>query len=144
MVLNDPALLDRAQVYQWPADLSALLAVPLHANGEVIGVPDVVNKAGGFSAEDVPVMSVFANQAAMAIEHAWLEKHAGARHVSLHLRYTAENISLEVSDDGVGFDPLAVPPEGRGGAAQHQGTRGVPRRDAGVRQLAGRRHTGEG
>jgi signal transduction histidine kinase len=76
VVLNDPALLERAQVYQWPTDLSALLAVPLHVNGGVIGVLDVVNKAGGFTEEDVPVMSVFANQAAMAIEHARLQQQA--------------------------------------------------------------------
>jgi len=76
VVLNDPALIERAQVYQWPTDLSALLAVPLHVNGGVIGVLDVVNKAGGFTEEDVPVMSLFANQAAMAIEHARLQQQA--------------------------------------------------------------------
>ena len=41
-----------------------------------IGVLDVVNKAGGFTEDDVPVMSVFANQAAMAIEHARLQQQA--------------------------------------------------------------------
>jgi signal transduction histidine kinase len=76
VLLNDPALFQRAQVYQWPTDLSALLAVPLHVNGGVIGVLDVVNKAGGFTDEDVPVLSVFANQAAMAIEHARLQEQA--------------------------------------------------------------------
>ena len=76
VLLNDPALLERAQVYQWPTDLDALLAVPLHVNGGVIGVLDVVNKAGGFTEEDVPVMSLFANQAAMAIEHARLQQQA--------------------------------------------------------------------
>ena len=59
-----------------PTDLTALLAVPLHVNGGVIGVLDVVNKAGGFTEEDVPVMSLFANQAAMAIEHARLQQQA--------------------------------------------------------------------
>ncbi len=76
VVLNDPALFEQAQVYQWPADLTALLAVPLHVDGGVIGVLDVVNKSGGFTADDVPVMSVFANQAAMAIEHARLQQQA--------------------------------------------------------------------
>jgi signal transduction histidine kinase len=74
--LNDAALFEHGQVYQWPADLSALLAVPLHVNGGIIGVLDVVNKAGGFTEEDVRVMSVFANQAAMAIEHARLQQQA--------------------------------------------------------------------
>ena len=248
VMLNDPALFEQAQVYQWPTDLSALLAVPLHVNGGVIGVLDVVNKAGGFTEEDIPVMSVFANQAAMAIEHARLQqqaeqlavlgerqrlarelhdsvtqslysvtlyanaavlalaagkqdvtagylqelqetaqegmrdmrllifqlhppvleteglvaalqarlaavegraglqiefrvegerrlpiaieaelywiaqealnnvrKHAAARHVAVHLHFTAATICLEVLDDGVGFDPQAVPAERRGG-----------------------------
>lgn len=76
VLLNDPALFAQAQVYQWPADLTALLALPLHVNGGIIGVLDVVNKAGGFTAEDVRLMSIFANQAAMAIEHARLQQQA--------------------------------------------------------------------
>jgi len=248
VLLNDPALLEQAQVCQWPTDLSALLTVPLHVNGGVIGVLDVVNKAGGFTEEDIRVMSVFANQAAMAIEHARLQqqgeqlavlgerqrlarelhdsvtqslysvtlyanaaalalaadkgdvtagylqelqetaqegmrdmrllifqlhppvleteglvaalqarlaavegraglqiefrieeerrlpiaietelywiaqealnnvlKHAAAQHVAVHLHFTAATICLEVLDDGVGFDPGAVPAERRGG-----------------------------
>jgi signal transduction histidine kinase len=248
VLLNDPTRADRGQVYQWPSDLKALLAVPLHVNGGVIGVLDVVNKAGGFTADDVPVMSVFANQAAMAIEHArlqqqaeqlavlrerqrlardlhdsvtqslysvtlyanaavlalaggkqdvtagylaelqataqegmrdmrllifqlhppvleseglvaalqvrlagvearagmqtefraegerrlpiaienelyWIaqealnnvQKHAAAQHVAVHLRFTGATVCLEVVDDGVGFDPQAVPPGQRGG-----------------------------
>jgi signal transduction histidine kinase len=248
VLLNDPALFERTQLYQWPSDLTALLAVPLHVNGGVIGVLDVVNKAGGFTEEDVPVMSLFANQAAMAIEHARLQqqaeelavlgerqrlarelhdsvtqslysvtlyanaaalalaagkldvtagylrelqetaqegmrdmrllifqlhppvleaeglvaalqarlaavegragvqtefriegerrlpiaieaelfwiaqealnnvrKHAAARHVTVHLHFTAAGVCLEVLDDGVGFDPRTVPPERQGG-----------------------------
>jgi signal transduction histidine kinase len=76
VLLNDPALLERAQVYQWPSDLTALLAVPLHVNGGVIGVLDLMNKAGGFIEEDIPVLTFFANQAAMAIEHARLQQQA--------------------------------------------------------------------
>ncbi|MCX6032593.1 MAG: GAF domain-containing sensor histidine kinase [Chloroflexi bacterium] len=76
VLVNDPAFFEQAQVYQWPADLTALLAVPLRVNGGVIGVLDVVNKAGGFTEEDIPVMSLFATQAAMAIEHARLQQQA--------------------------------------------------------------------
>ena len=76
VLLNDPTVVEHAQVFQWPADISALLALPLHVNGGTIGVLDVVNKAGGFTEEDVRVMSVFANQAAMAIEHARLQEQA--------------------------------------------------------------------
>ena len=76
VLLNGPALFELTHVYQWPSDLTALLAVPLRVNGGVIGVLDVVNKAGGFTDEDIPVMAHFANQAAMAIEHARLQEQA--------------------------------------------------------------------
>jgi signal transduction histidine kinase len=245
--LNDATVATRSQVDEWPADLTALLALPLIVNGGIIGVLDVVNKVGGFTEEDVRIMSVFANQAAMAIEHTrlrqqaeqlavleerqrlarelhdsvtqslysvtlyanaaalalaahknevaasyladlqetalegmrdmrllifqlhppvleaeglaaalqarlaaveeraglqtqlrvegerrlpiaieedlyWIaqealnngRKHAAARHVTVHLHFTASSIRLEVTDDGVGFDPQAVRTEGRG------------------------------
>jgi signal transduction histidine kinase len=44
-----------------------------------------------------------------------VRKHAAAQHVTVYLRFTAATISLEVLDDGVGFDPQAVPAEARGG-----------------------------
>lgn len=74
--VNNPRQLEDERIYQWPTDLTALLALPLHVNGDIIGVLDVVNKVGGFTDEDVRVMSVFANQAAMAIEHARLQHQA--------------------------------------------------------------------
>ena len=74
--LNDPTELLRSQALQWPADLTALLSLPLHVNDEVIGVLDVVNKPGGFNDEDARVMTVFANQAAVAIEHVRLQQQA--------------------------------------------------------------------
>jgi len=59
----------------------SLLAVPLKMQGEVIGVLDVVNKKYGFTPEDVRVMKLFADQAAMAIEHARL--YQSAEHVAI-------------------------------------------------------------
>jgi len=44
-----------------------------------------------------------------------VRKHAAARHVTVHLRFTATAVSLEVLDDGVGFDPRAMPAGTRGG-----------------------------
>jgi signal transduction histidine kinase len=44
-----------------------------------------------------------------------VRKHAGARHVTVHLHFTAASVCLEVRDDGVGFDPSAVPAERQGG-----------------------------
>ena len=44
-----------------------------------------------------------------------MRKHAAAQHVTVHLHFTAATVYLEVLDDGVGFDPQAVPAERRGG-----------------------------
>ncbi len=74
--LNDSTGLLHSRTLQWPADLAALLSLPLHVNDEIIGVLDVVNKPDGFSDEDVRVMTVFANQAAVAIEHVRLQQQA--------------------------------------------------------------------
>jgi signal transduction histidine kinase len=56
---------------------TAFLAMPLHANGTVIGVLEVVDKPGGFAKDDVRIVSLFANQAAINIEHARLNQQAG-------------------------------------------------------------------
>ena len=56
---------------------TALLAVPLRANGDVIGVLEVLNKPGGFVKDDIRIVSLFANQAAINIEHARLNQQAG-------------------------------------------------------------------
>jgi signal transduction histidine kinase/ligand-binding sensor protein len=56
---------------------AALLSVPLHANGDVMGVLEVLDKPGGFVKEDVRIVSLFANQAAINIEHARLNQQAG-------------------------------------------------------------------
>jgi signal transduction histidine kinase/ligand-binding sensor protein len=55
----------------------ALLSVPLDANGDVIGVLEVLDKPGGFMKDDVRIVSLFANQAAINIEHARLNQQAG-------------------------------------------------------------------
>jgi signal transduction histidine kinase len=44
-----------------------------------------------------------------------VRKHAAAQHVAVHLQFTASAVVLQVTDDGVGFDPQAVRAEGRGG-----------------------------
>ncbi len=56
---------------------TAFLSVPLHANGDVIGVLEVVDKPGGFVKDDIRIVSLFANQAAINIEHARLNQQAG-------------------------------------------------------------------
>jgi signal transduction histidine kinase len=44
-----------------------------------------------------------------------VRKHAAAQHVAVHLHFTASTITLQVLDDGVGFDRQAVPDEELGG-----------------------------
>jgi two-component system NarL family sensor kinase len=43
-------------------------------------------------------------------------QHAGARHAALHLSITPEQVVLEITDDGRGFEPGQIPP-GRFGLA---------------------------
>lgn len=73
LLLNEPQ--GQKQAYRNP-DIKTLLAVPLCVNDTTLGVLDVVNKPGGFTAEDVQVMQLFADQAAIAIEHAQLHEQA--------------------------------------------------------------------
>ncbi|MBW1695336.1 MAG: response regulator [Deltaproteobacteria bacterium] len=55
-------------------ETKSLLCVPLKAKSKLIGVLEVVNKADGstFTQEDALLLSIFASQAAMAIENARL------------------------------------------------------------------------
>ncbi len=49
---------------------TAFLAVPLHANGDIIGVFEVVDKPVGFVQDDIRIIGHrAANQAAINIEH---------------------------------------------------------------------------
>ena len=72
---NDPA--GEAYEYLRGKRPTAFLSMPLHANGNVIGVLEVVDKPGGFAKDDVRIVSLFANQAAINIEHARLNQQAG-------------------------------------------------------------------
>lgn len=69
-------LSDQIQAYHRNLDLRSLLVVPLFAEGTSIGVIDVINKPGGFSKDDMRIMGLFADQAAIAIENARLHQQA--------------------------------------------------------------------
>lgn len=72
LLINNP---DReAQRYCWGDELTALLAVPLWVQEDVIGTLNVVNKPGGFTTEDARIIRLFAAQAAIAIENARLSQ----------------------------------------------------------------------
>lgn len=74
LLLND--LESRLQAYYRNPDLKTLLSVPLWADDTIIGALDVINKAGGFNKEDIRIMSLFADQAAIAITNAQLHERA--------------------------------------------------------------------
>lgn len=73
LLINNPQNTEHKETGEAPL---SMLAVPLKVQGEVIGVLDVVHKKFGFTPEDVRVMKLFADQAAMAIEHARLYQSA--------------------------------------------------------------------
>jgi signal transduction histidine kinase len=73
---NEPVLINApdsaAKQLCWGPELVTLLAVPLRVPEGVIGALSVVNKPGGFTGEDMRIISRFADQAAIAIENARL------------------------------------------------------------------------
>ncbi len=72
---NAPA--DESYEYLQGRRPTAFLSVPLRSDGDVIGVLEVVDKPGGFVQDDIRIVSLFANQAAINIEHARLNRQAG-------------------------------------------------------------------
>jgi signal transduction histidine kinase len=74
ILVNDPA--NQVQAYHRNSGLHSLLVIPLVVEGNSIGVLDVINKPGGFTHEDVRIMGLFADQAAIAIENARLHQQA--------------------------------------------------------------------
>ena len=71
---NDPS--SQMQAYHRNPDLRSILVIPLFVEGISIGVIDVVNKPGGFSQDDMRIMGLFADQAAIAIKNARLHQEA--------------------------------------------------------------------
>ncbi|MGD8855318.1 MAG: GAF domain-containing sensor histidine kinase [Chloroflexota bacterium] len=74
LILNDRN--SQVQAYYKNPELESLLAIPLWADDVVIGALDVVNKPGGFDEEDIRIMSLFGDQAAIAIKNAQLHEQA--------------------------------------------------------------------
>jgi len=74
IVDNHPT--DQVHAYHLNPDLSSLLIVPLIIKDTAIGILDVVNKPGRFTEDDIRIMGLFADQAAIAIENARLHKQA--------------------------------------------------------------------
>ncbi len=74
LLLNDPQ--SQPQAYQSNPAVKSLLAVPLCVDEVILGVLDIVNKPGGFTEADMRLMRLFADQAAISIEHAQLHQQA--------------------------------------------------------------------
>ncbi|MFN2246411.1 MAG: GAF domain-containing protein, partial [Candidatus Promineifilaceae bacterium] len=74
LLLNDPK--SEMQAYYRDHNLRTLLAVPLIVDDTIIGALDVVNKPEVFTNEDIQLIQLFADQAAIAIEHAQLHQQA--------------------------------------------------------------------
>jgi signal transduction histidine kinase len=54
--------------------IKTLLAAPLKVESTIIGVLDVINKVGGFTKEDLRIISLFADQAAIVIDQTQLHQ----------------------------------------------------------------------
>jgi len=70
LLVNDPS--HESKGVCWHPNPQSLLVVPLWVEGMIIGVINVINKPGGFSEDDIRIMKLFADQAALAIEKARL------------------------------------------------------------------------
>ncbi len=55
-------------------DIRSLIAAPLRVESNIIGVLDVINKAGGFTRDDVRIINLFADQAAIVIDQTQLHQ----------------------------------------------------------------------
>jgi signal transduction histidine kinase len=54
--------------------INTLLVVPLRVESNIIGVLDVINKVGGFTKEDLRIITLFADQAAIVIDQTQLHQ----------------------------------------------------------------------
>jgi signal transduction histidine kinase len=62
--------------YQWIQGLVSLLVVPLKVDTKVIGILNILNKPSEITREDMRIIDLFADQAAIIIEHIRLQDQA--------------------------------------------------------------------
>lgn len=67
---------DLWQGYPWTPGLHSMLSVPLNVDTRSIGVLNILNKPGEITQEDIRVINLFADQAAVIIEHVRLQHQA--------------------------------------------------------------------
>ena len=71
-VFNDVSMIDLDYLHD--LGINTLLAAPLKVEATIIGVLDVINKVGGFTREDLRIISLFADQAAIVIDQTQLHQ----------------------------------------------------------------------
>lgn len=64
------------QSYPWIKGLISLLVVPLKVDTKVIGILNILNKPSEITQEDMRIIDLFADQAAIIIEHVRLQNQA--------------------------------------------------------------------
>lgn len=75
VVVSDP--LEIAAATDLSTGVETILAMPLRVQGSTMGALDVANKPGGFTPDDVRILGLFADAAALAIENARLNERIG-------------------------------------------------------------------
>jgi PAS domain S-box-containing protein len=73
---RDPDDAHQLEGYPWIKGLVSLLVVPLKVDTKVIGILNILNKPGELTQEDMRIIDLFADQAAIIIEHVRLQYQA--------------------------------------------------------------------
>ena len=80
LLTGEPLLLNEAEGLRQTShpipNLESLLIIPMTLKGSIVGTLDVADKPGGFTEDDVRILSLFADGAAIAIESARLYQQA--------------------------------------------------------------------
>ena len=98
MVKNQPADFHPIQwEYLRPFAVYNVTSVPLVLEGRIIGMVSMGNKPGGFSQNDVRLLTVFAAQAAIAIQNARLYTHLEESAQQLEAKVQARTAELEAT-----------------------------------------------
>ena len=76
---SEPIIINRSLIDQRLPDGSkfSVLAIPLSIHQHPVGILDIIKKRNQFTPDDIRIIKIFADQAAIAIEHANLYQQAG-------------------------------------------------------------------
>jgi len=95
VLTNDPATFP--QLFQPYPALKSLVAIPLLLKDELIGTLHVANKPGGFTEDDTRILSLFADQATLAIVNARLHEQAKQLAVAEERQWLARELHDSVT-----------------------------------------------